>query len=465
MPYPNEHSARLIDPNKFISDSFRRKNITKGVDIIIGKLKSGDGSMVTQAYRFDIEKFSAEEAKKWLKDHNVDYISFEPAKPEKINNETKDENVEQEKNLKEIEYKIYPFEITNTEIEEKDGHQLGVFHGSMATEHRDRSGDIIAPEAFDKTLARYKKDGRNIRLFYQHQHNDLPIGIIPIKSVKKDDKNWDVKGELNLDTQKGREVYSLMKQGALSDLSIGYTPNETDWKGKTRIIKELELWEVSVVSEPANPKAVISEVKKATSFIDLSLAPRETTWDQAKAMLRVRKFTGSVDNPSDSYKKAFMWYDEENEDNFTAYKLPYADVIDGRLKAIPQAIIGIAAVLRGARGGVDIPTSDKTKVAAHVNKYYEKMDMESPLKSKELEQHYEFLINEFVNKKLEIGDVESISTKKEFEEILRESGLFSKQAATYLASFFVPKQSESAAENKETLKDLLIQLKEILNKF
>lgn len=78
-PYPNEHAARVRDPGDFEDDSFRRKNITEGVDIILGKLKDGDGSMVAQAYRFKADKFTAEEAKKWLADHDVEYIDFEAA--------------------------------------------------------------------------------------------------------------------------------------------------------------------------------------------------------------------------------------------------------------------------------------------------------------------------------------------------------------------------------------------------
>lgn len=81
MPYPNEHAARIIDPEKFQTNSFRRKNIASGIDIIIGKLKN-DNTMTIQAYRFDSEKFSVEEAKKWLKEHNIKYISFEPAAAE-----------------------------------------------------------------------------------------------------------------------------------------------------------------------------------------------------------------------------------------------------------------------------------------------------------------------------------------------------------------------------------------------
>jgi hypothetical protein len=76
MPFPSEHSARIRNPDEFISDSFRRKNIASGIDIIIGKLKNGSNSMETEAYRFKKSIFTAEEAKNWLKSHNIKYISF-----------------------------------------------------------------------------------------------------------------------------------------------------------------------------------------------------------------------------------------------------------------------------------------------------------------------------------------------------------------------------------------------------
>lgn len=79
MPFLNEHSARLIDPARFEQDSFRRKNIAPGVDIIVGKLY-GDKILTTQTYRFDASKFTPEQAKKWLKDNKVDNISFEESK-------------------------------------------------------------------------------------------------------------------------------------------------------------------------------------------------------------------------------------------------------------------------------------------------------------------------------------------------------------------------------------------------
>lgn len=88
MPYPNFHAARVVNPDKFEKDSFRYKNVAPGIDIIIGKLR-GKSKMTAQAYRFDKEKFTIQEAKAWLKEHDINYIDFEAArsilsaKPEK----------------------------------------------------------------------------------------------------------------------------------------------------------------------------------------------------------------------------------------------------------------------------------------------------------------------------------------------------------------------------------------------
>lgn len=78
MPYPNEHSARVVEPDKFQQETFRRVNIADGIDTIQGRLY-GEDSMTIQTYRFDSSKFTPLEAKQWLKDHNIDYISFEEA--------------------------------------------------------------------------------------------------------------------------------------------------------------------------------------------------------------------------------------------------------------------------------------------------------------------------------------------------------------------------------------------------
>lgn len=82
MPYPNEHAARVRDPDDFETGSMRSKDLKDGVRLILGKLK-GETAMTVQAYRFDKTKFTPEQAKKWLKDNDVKSISFEPASESK----------------------------------------------------------------------------------------------------------------------------------------------------------------------------------------------------------------------------------------------------------------------------------------------------------------------------------------------------------------------------------------------
>jgi hypothetical protein len=80
MPYPNEHAARIQNPLSGDSAVYARKNIAPGIDIILQKPK-GDASapMRVQAYRFDKNVFTPEEAKSWLKKHSISFILFEPA--------------------------------------------------------------------------------------------------------------------------------------------------------------------------------------------------------------------------------------------------------------------------------------------------------------------------------------------------------------------------------------------------
>jgi hypothetical protein len=79
MPYPNEHACRVLNPGSFEAGSFRRKSVTSGVDIIIGRLK-GQTTTRTQAYRLKTSRFkTAADARKWLKDNNVKCASFEAA--------------------------------------------------------------------------------------------------------------------------------------------------------------------------------------------------------------------------------------------------------------------------------------------------------------------------------------------------------------------------------------------------
>ena len=115
-----------------------------------------------------------------------------------------------------------------------------------------------------------------------------------------------------------------------------------------------------------------------TAFQDLPLADRDREWDGDLAEKRVRAWAKAEDEPNEKYRDAHVWYDADAKENFTAYKLLIADVIDGRLKAVPRGVFAAAAVMQGSRGGVDVPDKDRDRIKSHLAKYYRKLDDSPP---------------------------------------------------------------------------------------
>ena len=113
-------------------------------------------------------------------------------------------------------------------------------------------------------------------------------------------------------------------------------------------------------------------------FQDLPMADRDREWDGAAAERRVREWAGAEDRPTAKYRDAHVWYDADAKENFTAYKLLIADVIDGRLRAVPRGVFAAAAVMQGSRGGVDVPDKDRDRIKSHLAKYYDKLGESAP---------------------------------------------------------------------------------------
>jgi len=98
-------------------------------------------------------------------------------------------------------------------------------------------------------------------------------------------------------------------------------------------------------------------------------------WDADAAVRRVRKFTGSTKEPSQSYRQAFFWFDPKNTEDFTGYKLPLVDVVNGKLVAVRRGVFAANGAMSGARGQrVDIPESDRPAVQRHIDRYIKKTE-------------------------------------------------------------------------------------------
>ncbi len=118
---------------------------------------------------------------------------------------------------------------------------------------KDRGGDVVARGAYTGSLQRLAEEGRQIKMLWQHDPAQ-PIGVWD--EVREDDKGLYVKGRLLDGIARAREAATLIASQAIDGLSIGYRTVKAvrDDKGQ-RLLKELELWEVSLVTFPMLPSA------------------------------------------------------------------------------------------------------------------------------------------------------------------------------------------------------------------
>ena len=141
----------------------------------------------------------------------------------------------------------------------KDVSEEGTFEGyGSIFNNVDSYGEKVAPGAFGESLARHQREGTKPLMLWQH-NSDEPIGVW--ENLAEDGKGLKGTGRFVLETARGREAHALLKAGAIRGLSIGYRELEAEPDGNNRILKKLDLMEISVVSFPANRRANVTAVK------------------------------------------------------------------------------------------------------------------------------------------------------------------------------------------------------------
>jgi HK97 family phage prohead protease len=186
------------------------------------------------------------------------------------------------------EYLTFEADIEVKQDDEEE--QEGLFTGLASTfGNKDLMGDIILPTAFDKSL---KRRGPNkVKLLLQHDSRHV-LGIHrEIEVVKKGLK---IEAQINLEKQIGRETLSDLRMGALDALSIGFRADpakqEFDRDKGVRILMEIDLLEISVVTFPANPRARITNVREFDGPQGASARDDESWADAAERIKTVRDF-------------------------------------------------------------------------------------------------------------------------------------------------------------------------------
>jgi HK97 family phage prohead protease len=134
---------------------------------------------------------------------------------------------------------------------------------------KDSYGDIVVKGAFTKSLQDWESKSRLPALLWQHQM-DQPIGVFD--EMYEDEQGLYVKGRLLIsDDPLAKRAHAHMKAGSLTGMSIGYVLKDYEYDGGKGafVLKEIQLWEVSLVTFPANDEARVAEVKSVLSSGDL----------------------------------------------------------------------------------------------------------------------------------------------------------------------------------------------------
>jgi HK97 family phage prohead protease len=137
----------------------------------------------------------------------------------------------------------------------KDISEDGTFHGDLAVYSKeDLGGDVILPGAFTKTI---QERGSQVPLLWQHK-SDEPIGTLTLQDSPDALR---VTGKLLMELPTAQKAYRLIKSGVIKGLSIGYDTIKDNMDKGVRYLKELRLWEGSIVTFPMNELAMITSIK------------------------------------------------------------------------------------------------------------------------------------------------------------------------------------------------------------
>lgn len=331
------------------------------------------------------------------------------------------------------EYLEVPFEVKAEDISE-DGSFKG--YASLFDKKPDAYRDLVAKGAFQGTIARGGRNGTGVAMLWQHKSDKVP-GVW--SKLYEDSKGLVSEGRLALKTSLGNDIYEIMRLAAevgtfKMGQSIGYDAieYEVDEKKKIRTLKEVELWEISLVTFPAKLGASVLTVKSiedAKTERELETVLREAGLSKTMAQYLVKlckpslREAGKVDKveagvlgsilesltkttsalesksvipfksfdlaPIDEQWKATenvraasvsdlqimcTWYDKNNEENKVAYKLPHH-----RQNGYATVWRGVsAAMARLLQKGTKIPEADRRGCYNHLAKHYNEFGKDVP---------------------------------------------------------------------------------------
>jgi uncharacterized protein len=237
--------------------------------------------------------------------------------------------------------------------------EAGLFEGYASLfDVADLGRDVVKKGAFAACLKKRGADA--IKMLWQHDPAE-PIGVW--LAIEEDTIGLKVRGRLNLAVARARETLSLMREGAVDGLSIGFRAERATQDRKTglRLLQRLELWEISIVTFPMLPQARVTAVKLARSDRDRQFRDGVTQCAMARynlAGMRLdTKLTGVGRwlerrfDPGQPRDEAGRWTNETSGSGSPASLV--AQIAEGALSATFGALGGVAAIETGTQAALD----------------------------------------------------------------------------------------------------------------
>ena len=189
------------------------------------------------------------------------------------------------------------FKSFSATVEEKDG---GAVRAYASTFDRvpDSVGDVVAPGAFDKTISNWKASGKPIPLLWGHDTDDPFSNIGAAIDYGTDERGLWFDAEFDADNEKAQYVRKLVKEGRVFQCSFAYAvkdaaPVELESGVKANELRELDLFEISIVQIPANQNATVEEVKAVDTEIK---AGRRNSAKDADELRSIAEMAANIQN-------------------------------------------------------------------------------------------------------------------------------------------------------------------------
>lgn len=170
-----------------------------------------------------------------------------------------------------------------------DGLDEGQFVGYASVfGNKDSYGDIVQPGAFKETLADWEAATDNLPVLWGHDMGDPFSNIGVVTAAEEDERGLKVTARLDLDNPKAAQVYRLLKNRAVGQMSFAYDVLEghsvDDEQGGYYSLDKLKLYEVSIVPIGANQETEILAVKAAEQWPAVEKVLREMAAKAGRAI-------------------------------------------------------------------------------------------------------------------------------------------------------------------------------------